>query len=123
MGDSPKVIDEQEKQAVLYGEGPQKAKEEFAAVRRDYAKRGERAYWQSRERSMAADAGTDPFDMAVIQSRLAETDAMFASLETAYHKRSTELLYWMQTEPAFDKFRADPRFRDRVRRIGLAGTQ
>ena len=39
------MIDEQEKQAVLYGEAPQKAKEEFAAVRRDYAQRGARAYW------------------------------------------------------------------------------
>jgi serine/threonine-protein kinase len=55
MEEIPKVIDEQEKQAVLYGEDPQKAKEEFAAVRRDYAKRGARAYWQSREKSMAAD--------------------------------------------------------------------
>ena len=119
MGDIPKVIDEQEKQAVLYGEGSQKAKEEFAAVRRDYAKRGERAYWQSREKSMAADAGADPYDIAVIQSRLAETDAMFANLETAYHKRSTELLYWMQTEPAFDRFRADPRFRELVPRTDL----
>ena len=92
-------------------------------MRRDYAEHGEQAYWQSREKSMAADAGTDPFDIAVIQSKLGETDAMFASLEKAYQKRSTELLYWMQTEPAFDKFRADPRFRDPMRRIGLAGTE
>jgi eukaryotic-like serine/threonine-protein kinase len=123
IGEIPKVIDEQEKQAVLYGEDSQKAKEEFSAVRRDYAKRGERAYWQSREKSMAADAGTDPFDLAVIQSKLEETEAMFASLEKAYQKRSTQLLYWTQTEPAFDKFRADPRFRDLVRRIGLPGMQ
>jgi serine/threonine-protein kinase len=123
IGEIPKVIDEQEKQAVLYGEDPQKSKEEFAAVRRDYAKRGARAYWQSRETSMAADAGADPFDMAVIQSKLAKTDAMFGSLEKAYQKRSTNLLYWMQTEPAFDNFRADPRFRDLVRRIGLAVAQ
>lgn len=123
MADIPKVIDEQEKQAVLYGEDPQKAKEESAMVRRDYAARGERAYWLSREKSTAADAGADPFDLAVIQSKLGETEAMFASLEKAYQKRSTELLYWAQTEPAFDKVRADPRFRDLVRRIGLPGTQ
>ena len=59
----------------------------------------------------------------MIQSKLGETEAMYASLEKAYQQRSTELLYWMQTEPAFDKFRADPRFRDLVPRIGLAGTQ
>jgi hypothetical protein len=117
------VIDEQEKQAVLYGEAPQKAKEEFAAVRRDYAQRGARAYWQSREKSMAADKGTDPFDMAVIQSKLGETDAMFASLGKAYQKRSTELLYWLQSEPAFDKFRSDGRFKDLTRRIGPTAAQ
>jgi eukaryotic-like serine/threonine-protein kinase len=123
MEDIPKAIDEQEKQAGLYGEDPQKAKEEFAALRRDYAARGARAYWQSREKSMAADAGTDPFDMAVIQSKLGETDAMFASLEKAYQKRSTELLYWVQSEPAFDKFRSDARFRDLMRRIGRGAAQ
>jgi tetratricopeptide (TPR) repeat protein len=123
MEDIPKVIDEQEKQAVLYGEDPHKAKEEFAALRRDYAQRGAGAYWQSREKSMAADAGTDPFDMAVIQSNLGETDAMFASLGKAYQKRSTELLYWMQSEPAFDKFRSDDRFRDLTQRIEPAAAQ
>jgi tetratricopeptide (TPR) repeat protein len=87
------------------------------------AARGARAYWQSREKSMAADAGTDPFDMAVIQSKLGETDAMFASLRKAYQKRSTELLYWLQSEPAFDKFRSDARFRDLTRRIGPAVAQ
>ena len=123
MGDIPKLIDEQEKQAVLYGEDPQKAKEEFSEVRRDYAKRGERAYWQSREKSMGADSGTDPFDIAVIQSKLGETDAMYASLGNAYQKRSTGLLYWLQSEPAFDKSRSDARFRDLMRRIGPAAAQ
>lgn len=120
MGDITKAIDEQENQAVLYGEAPEKAKEDFAAVRRDYAKRGERAYWQSREKTMAADAGADAYTMAVIQSKLGETDAMFASLEKAYQERSTEMLYWAQSEPAFDRFRADPRFRDLMPPIGLA---
>jgi len=61
--------------------------------------------------------------MAVVQSKLGETDAMFASLEKAYQKRSTELLYWLQSEPAFDKFRSDARFRDLAPRIEPAGTQ
>ena len=52
-----------------------------------------------------------------------ETDAMFASLGKAYQKRSTELLYWLQSEPAFDKFRSDDRFRDLTRRIGPAAAQ
>jgi hypothetical protein len=45
---------------------------------------------------------------------------MFASLEKAYQQRSVFLLYWVQTEPAFDSFRADSRFQDFLHRIGLA---
>jgi hypothetical protein len=61
--------------------------------------------------------------MAVIQGKLGETDAMFASLEKAYQKRSMELLYWLQSEPAFDKFRSDARFRDLMRQIEPAAAQ
>jgi hypothetical protein len=55
----------------------------------------------------------------VVGARLGETDATFVNLEKAYQQRSVELLYWLQTEPAFDRFRADSRFQDYLRRIGL----
>jgi hypothetical protein len=55
-----------------------------------------------------------------VQARLGDSDAMFASLDQAYQQRSTELLYWEQTQPAFDRFRAGSRFQEFVRRTGLA---
>jgi len=49
-------------------------------------------------------------------ARLGETDATYASLEKAYQQRSTEMLYWIQTEPAFDRLRSEPRFQDLLRK-------
>jgi len=118
-GDIAKAIDQQEKQAITYGEDAQKAKQEFAAVRREFSARGERAYWLSRQKSLAASSGTDPFGTAVVQARLGETDATYANLEKAYQQRSTSMLYWIQMEPAFDRLRSEPRFQDLLRRIGL----
>jgi TolB-like protein/DNA-binding winged helix-turn-helix (wHTH) protein/tetratricopeptide (TPR) repeat protein len=118
-GDLANAIDRQEKQAVAFGEDPQRARKEFATVRREFSAQGERAYWLSRQKSLAATPWTDPFDIAVVEARLGENDAMFASLDKAYQQRSAALLYWEQTQPAFDRFRADSRFQDFVRRTGL----
>ena len=118
-GDLANAIDRQEKQAIAFGEDPLRAKKEFAALRREFSAQGERAYWLSRQKSLAATPWTDPFNFAVVEARLGESNEMFASLDKAYQQRSVELLYWVQTQPAFDRFRADSRFQDLVRRIGL----
>jgi len=102
-GDLADAIDQLEKQAVAFGENAQRAKKEFAVVRRNFCT-GERAYWLSRQKSLAATAWTDPFDIAVVEARLGNSDAMFASLDKAYQQRSAVLLYWEQTQPAFDRF-------------------
>ena len=88
-------------------------------MRREFSARGERAYWLSRQKSLAASSGTDPFGTAMVQARLGDTDATYASLEKAYQQRSTEMLYWIQTEPAFDRLRSEPRFQDLLRKTGL----
>ena len=88
-------------------------------MRREFSVQGERAYWLSRQKSLASSTWTDPFDLAVVEARLGETDAMLANLEKAYQLRSVSLLYWGQTEPAFERFRADSRFQDFLHRIGL----
>jgi TolB-like protein/DNA-binding winged helix-turn-helix (wHTH) protein len=118
-GDLANAIDRQEKQAIAFGEDPLRAKKEFAALRREFSAQGERAYWLSRQKSLAATPWTDPFNFAVVEARLGESNKMFASLDKAYQQRSVELLYWVQTQPAFDRFRADSRFQDLVRSIGL----
>lgn len=119
-GDLTDAIDQQEKQAIVFGEDAQLAKKEFGALRREFSARGARAYWLSRQKSLAAISWTDPFDVAVVEAQLGNDVAMFDSLEKAYQQRSAELLYWGQTQSAFDRFRADSRFQNFVRRTGLA---
>ena len=49
---------------------------------------------------------------------LGDNDQAFASLEQAY-KEQSNILQYLKTHPYFDPIRADPRFRDLVRRVGL----
>jgi len=116
-GDYAHVIDLQQQQAIAFGEDPKKAELEFAELRRDFALHGERAYWQAQEKS----AANDPYILATVEARLGKTDAMYDSLAKAYEQRSTNLLYSIEGESAFDPFRSEPRFRDLMRTMGLAG--
>ena len=120
-GDIAGAIDAQERQAVLYGADPKRARQEFDVVRndvrRDVATQGARAYWLSRQKAMAV---ADPFDLAVVQAHLGETDAMFANLGKAHQQRSSSLLYWIHNEAALDRYRSDPRFQSFVKGLGLS---
>jgi eukaryotic-like serine/threonine-protein kinase len=116
-GDLARAIDAQEKEAIAFGADPQIAKRESEALRLEFSNQGARGYWLSRQKALASSSSTDPYDMAVVQARLGETDSMFGSLEKAYKQRSVALLYWLRGEPAFDRSRLDPRFQDLVRRI------
>lgn len=49
---------------------------------------------------------------------LGENDQAFASLEQAYTEHSN-LLESIKVHPFFDPIRADPRFKELVRRVGL----
>jgi tetratricopeptide (TPR) repeat protein len=49
---------------------------------------------------------------------LGETDQAFAWLEQAY-KEQSNILQFLKVHPYFDPIRADPRFVDLVRRVGL----
>ncbi len=57
-------------------------------------------------------------DIAIIHSGLGRNDQAFASLERALKHREWRLVR-MKVEPMFDPLRADPRFADLLRRIGL----
>jgi len=119
--DLPHAIEIQQRQAIAFGEDHQKVESEFANVRHEFALRGERAYWLAQEKSLNASPTTDPYDLATVEARLAKNDAMYDFLGKAYLQRSTKLLYWMESEPAFDHFRSEPRFKALMRTMGLAG--
>lgn len=59
------------------------------------------------------------YHIATAYAGLGETDRAFAWLEKAYDERSF-FLTWLQTDPALDPLRSDPRLADLRRRVGLA---
>lgn len=60
----------------------------------------------------------DPVLIAYVHAALGDRDQAFAWLETAFEERSG-LICWIEIEPKFDPLRADPRFADLLRRMGL----
>ena len=63
-----------------------------------------------------------PYYMAMVHTGLGDREAAFACLEKACEIRD-EWLIWLGTEPKLDELRADPRFTDLLRRVGLKGDE
>ncbi len=59
-----------------------------------------------------------PFFIALVHAGLGDQDAAFAALERAFAERSGSFRY-LKIEPRLDPLRADPRYADLMRRVGL----
>ena len=70
-----------------------------------------------RERS--AHRFVSPYFVARIFTGLREREQAFAWLEKAYDSRD-ECLTWLKVDPSMDSLRADPRYPDLLRRLGLS---
>ena len=57
--------------------------------------------------------------LAIVYGALGEKDEAFAWLEKAYEERDPQLTY-LKVGPRFDPLRRDPRFKEVLRRVGLA---
>jgi serine/threonine protein kinase/tetratricopeptide (TPR) repeat protein len=60
-----------------------------------------------------------PFDTAVIYAGMDDEDRAVEWLEKAFDDRSLEMIF-LKVDPRFDSLRADPRFVNLLRRMGLA---
>jgi TolB-like protein/DNA-binding winged helix-turn-helix (wHTH) protein/Tfp pilus assembly protein PilF len=60
-----------------------------------------------------------PYLIALIHAGLGEKDQAFAWLERA-HETRCGWVGWLRVDPKLDPLRSDPRFTDRLRRLGLA---
>jgi tetratricopeptide (TPR) repeat protein len=56
---------------------------------------------------------------AIYYAAVGDADAMFEALESAYQRREMYLL-WLNRLPSFDRYRADPRYRNLLTRMNLA---
>jgi hypothetical protein len=59
-----------------------------------------------------------PFAQTFSAISLGENEQAFALLEKEYERRGIRMIL-LQVEPEFDSLRAEPRFQDLLRRIGL----
>jgi len=58
------------------------------------------------------------YDFAVVHAGLGDTASALAALERAFEEKATGVR-WLKVEPIFDELRAEPRFAELVRRVGL----
>jgi TolB-like protein/Tfp pilus assembly protein PilF len=66
----------------------------------------------------AKDKYVSPAEIAALRVCLGDAEGAFAWLERAYEARSYVLTH-LRVDPVWDPIRADPRFRDLARRVGL----
>ena len=59
-----------------------------------------------------------PTELAILHASLGDKEIAFASLEKAFTERDFQLTS-LKVEPGYDPLRADPRFQDLMRRVGL----
>jgi tetratricopeptide (TPR) repeat protein len=93
----------------------------IAALGHAYALSGERTKAQQaldELRDISKQHYVSPYLFAVVYAGLGDKDQTFAWLDKAYQDRSFFLI-WLKVEPLFDPLRADPRFQDSLRRVGL----
>jgi tetratricopeptide (TPR) repeat protein len=112
--------------------------ERLAEVRKAFRESGAKGYWRKtlsfcleasrHPRKFASKSGcgycdyAQHADVAAMQLRVGELDAVFAWLEKAYTSHDATLMY-LNADPRWDPIRSDPRFADLVRRIGLPQVQ
>jgi hypothetical protein len=58
------------------------------------------------------------YAIAAIYAGLGDRERVFQYLDAAYREHS-HWLVWLKRDPRWDAFRADPRFENLVRKIGL----
>ena len=117
-GEHPQAIDEYTK--ALAGNPDSSFSE--AGLGMSYAKSGKTAKArETLEKLIAQSQKTyvSPTSIALIYLALGEKDEEFAWLNKGFDDQA-EFMLWLPVDPIFDGERADPRFKDLVRRVGAA---
>jgi len=86
-----------------------------------YAMAGRRAEAKrivDRLEEIAKTSFVSPADVAYVYAALGQKDAAMGWMEKAYEARSPPMVF-LKMDPKVDSLRADPRFRDLLRRVGL----
>ena len=93
----------------------------IAKLQKAYEAGGLKNFWQEeldQTLEKAQKKYVAPYNIALLYARLGEKDKAFEYLEKAYNERSP-LLVAIRCEPDLDTLRADARFANLLRRVGL----
>jgi len=93
---------------------------EVIAFKDAFARESWSGFLQFRIRSLEALALPDSDELASFCARAGDLDRAFTWLEKSYAGRSARLTH-LKVDARYDNLRADPRFADLLRRVGLAG--
>lgn len=92
---------------------------EAASLRTAYDARGAKGYWGERIRQLEQQPGTDPVKLAEAVALLGDLERAFRLLNRALREGSLQAVRIPQ-DPAFTALRADPRFAQIRKRLGVA---
>ncbi len=115
------AISEFQTAGILEGSTPEEAARRAAAVRQAYRTAGAKGYWQKRLELTLENAKrehTPPDDFALLYARVGDEERMYECLQKAYDERGKGMTL-IKVEPAFEPYRAEPRFQALMRRVGL----
>jgi len=90
----------------------------WSALGNAYACAGQKSEAESILKLLATRTPIPNYEMAAIYSGLGDSDAAFPLLQAALDARASAVLF-LPNDPCMDPLRADPRFRDLVRRVGF----
>lgn len=94
---------------------------ETAALKEAASTSDTAVYWKKRLEQEIEEARNElpmPFEMALIYAQLGEKDLAFEWLNKAVENRNYPVMF-LRVTPDIDPLRADPRFADALRRVGL----
>ena len=123
VGRYKEAVDEHRKGWLSAGDDPGAVAQKVQALEEALDRSGAPGYWRKRLDLALAETARETkwaHDVALLYARLNEKDEAFAWLEKAYAGRAYDLLY-LGVCPEVENLRADPRFADLVRRVGLPG--
>jgi len=123
LGRYDDAITEETKARFLVGEKPEDVLARMNTLKREFAARGERGYWEehlqfARDQNNPPEAYVRPYGLAIIYAHLGEKAKAFENLERALAERDTQITE-LVIEPQFETLRPDARFADLARRIAL----
>ena len=122
-GEFDKAIAEETRTRILAGEDPRSVVKLEDALRKAFASRGPRGYWEkllelSQRSDNPPEAYTTSDGLAILYARLGEKEKALRALEQGYKERQLRMTD-IGVEPAFDALRSEPRFQDLLHRIGV----